>query len=182
MDVLELVDATRDRTIYARLRALYTSAFPPEERAPLWLLRAKARGGASEMLAALDGGRFAGLAVVVAHDELRYVFFLAVEESLRGRGYGTGLLAALRARYPAARMLLCMEDPDAPCDNREQRLRRGAFYARCGYRDTGVRLSEAGVAYALLSDDGAVTYDEYYALMRSYMGSLLSRVLYRRLN
>lgn len=46
-------------------RALYLSAFPKEERAPWWLLKRRAKQGRAEALAAMDDGRFAGMAYVV---------------------------------------------------------------------------------------------------------------------
>lgn len=173
-------DRATQRGAWPRVKALYREAFPREERAPLWLLRLLAKRGASELLAAFDGETFVGLAIVAQHERLRYVFYLAVEAELRGQGYGSAMLEALQARYPDARMCLCMEDPDVPCDNLPQRLRRAAFYARCGYEPTGVRLTEAGVGYALLSRGGRVSYDEYYALMEHYMGRVISRALYRQ--
>ena len=85
-------------------RALYLSAFPKEERAPWWLLKRRAKQGRAEALAAMDDGRFAGMAYVVTLGDMAYLFYLAVEEGQRGRGTGGKIIAALRERFPDKRI------------------------------------------------------------------------------
>ena len=82
-----------------QLRALYGTAFPSEERVPFFYLLRKAKKGAAECLAALDGDRFVGLAYTVSHKDLVFLFYFAVSDDRRGAGYGTAVLEALGHRY-----------------------------------------------------------------------------------
>ena len=145
-----------------RLNALYEAAFPANERRPLDALL-NDRTGAGEVFAALDGEAFIGLAILLSHGDLTHILYFAVEEALRGRGYGTRLLAAVRARYPGQRLLADLEAPDADAPNRAQREQRIAFYRRCGYEPTEIRYNWIGENYVVLAAGGPVTRQEFSA-------------------
>lgn len=103
-------------------RALYLSAFPKEERAPWWLLKRRAKQGRAEALAAMDDGRFAGMAYVVTLGDMAYLFYLAVEEGQRGRGHRR------KDNRGAARAL--PGQADLPCEGTAGRIRRELSAAR----------------------------------------------------
>lgn len=88
---------------------------------------------------------------------LLYLFYLAVDDPVRGRGLGTRLLAELGRRHPGCSIVLDVEPVVAEADNAEQRRRRLAFYERAGFRDTG---------YAVLDSMG-----EYWTLVRELPGT-----------
>ena len=54
------------------------------------------------------------------------------------RGKGQQILTALIEKYKGQSCVLDMESPRQECANKEQRLRRQAFYLRNGFRDTNV--------------------------------------------
>lgn len=60
--------------------------------------------------------------------DITHVLFLAVEETLRGNGYGSQILDAIRRAYPDKRLILDVEMPDPEAENQEQRTKRIAFY------------------------------------------------------
>lgn len=145
-----------------QIRKLYESSFPDNERRPLDTLL-NDQTGAGEVFAALDEGRFVGLAVLLTHGDLTHILYFAVEAFLRGRGYGSDLLAAIRGRYPGQRILADVEAPDPRADNRAQRERRIAFYRRNGYEMTEIRYNWVGENYVILSAGGPVTGPEFGA-------------------
>lgn len=164
-----------------QLRALYGTAFPSEERVPFFYLLRKAKKGAAECLAALDGDRFVGLAYTVSHKDLVFLFYFAVSDDRRGAGYGTAVLEALGHRYSGKRMVLSIEALEEASPNIEQRRRRKAFYLHCGFQEAGFTMREQGVAYEILCRGGAVPFEDYRAMLQSYMGKLLYALFYRRI-
>jgi len=173
---MELSDAREYRR---EVRRLYKSAFPADERAPLRLLFRRVRRDCC-FYAVTDEGRFIGLAYVILHRRLAYVFYLAVEARERGRGYGTAILTRLKEIYGDYIVILNIEDPhDESAGNIALRRRRLGFYERNGFVDTGIKTDEAGVVYELLSLDMSVTIEEYLAMMEHFMGKIMFRFIFR---
>lgn len=176
--MIRFENALTSRALYRRLKQLYRSAFPANERPPLSFLKIQARRGKCDMLAALHRDDFAGLVILVRHGDVIYVFFLAVEETLRGQGLGTEILAMLARNHPGCRLMLCIENVHEPCDDLPLRLRRKAFYQRCGYREAGFTVTESGVTYEMLST-APVTWEDYRRLMTAFLGPTLFRYVHR---
>lgn len=157
-------------------KALYLSAFPEEERAPWWLLKRRARQGRAQALAALDDGRFAGMAYVVTLDDMAYLFYLAVEEDQRGRGTGGSIIAALRERFPDKRIFLAREQLDSSAENYPQRESRHRFYLSNGFEDWGITVREGPVTYDVMGTGKPVTPPEYRALIGGWAGRIAGRL------
>ena len=81
---------------------------------------------------------------------MAYLFFLAIEGALRSKGCGAEAVALLKTLYPGKTQVVDLEMPDDRAENSAQRIRRRAFYTRCGYRATGQFLSYLGVDYEVL--------------------------------
>ena len=64
-----------------KLKKLYNSAFPADERAPFGIMMSRLNKGKAEMLTAFDGDEFIGFAYVICRQEIAYLFYLAIEES-----------------------------------------------------------------------------------------------------
>ena len=176
--MIHFENALKSPACYRRLKQLYLEAFPPEERAPLFFLRMKACAHACDMLGVYDEDQFVGLTILVPHAEMVYVFFLAVEAAQRGGGRGTAILAEIARQYQGKRLMLCIEDPDEPGDNLPLRLRRKAFYGRCGYEPAGFKVCENGVVYEMLAT-APVTYADYQQLMTAFLGKTLFKMVHQ---
>ena len=155
---------------YKLIKRLFISAFPKEERPPFFILSTRAKRGKGDMLIAKDGGKFVGFVYVVGNEGLSYLFFLAVEESERGNGYGTKILDYVKARYKGNKIFLARERLDEPCDNLEQRLNRHKFYLKNGFVDLECKIVEGGVVFDAMSIGGEITNEEYTALIDSWCG------------
>lgn len=145
--ILQLEPITENSCRLERVERLAREAFPPEEYLPPRKLIEMAASENFDFWAMTDGGEFVGFMVVMVYESLAYLFFLAIELELRGKGYGGRALETLRAAYPEKQPVVDFEMPDKCAPNRAQRERRRAFYLRNGYRETGLFLSYLGVDY-----------------------------------
>lgn len=128
-----------------RLWALYEASFPASERETRDAILASLRQGPGLVLRARLDGQTVGLATahLLRDPPAVFLVYLAVEPSCRGRGIGRELLERIwgegaerlrRAERPPCGMVWEAEDPGAADDpaGRELRLRRIAYYRRCG--------------------------------------------------
>lgn len=155
-----------------KLKDLYLTAFPAEERAPWWLLKRRAAQGRAEMLAAMDGDEFAGMAYLVTLDDMAYLFYLAVEENRRGQGTGSQILTALKEQYHGKRLFLAREQLDQSAGNYAQRESRHRFYLANGLTDWDRLIKEGPVTYDVMGIGNVVDPPEYKALIEGWAGWL----------
>ena len=148
------------------IRELYEEAFPPEEKKPFALILQKCEEGHVEILS-IEGedGSFLGLSIFILYGDLALLDYFAITPEMRGKGVGSEALALLRARHGERRFLLEIEDADeVGADNREERVRRKAFYLRGGLREMPYRILLFGVQMQVLTGGAPVSFDEYHAL------------------
>ena len=126
--MLQLKTVTPQFADFDKVSALYHSAFPENERRPLVEMFSFLSGG-GEFLALYDGETFCGFVCLLSWQDITHIL-----SRLRGRGYGTGMLSAIRQRYPHSRLIadIELETTDAP--NNAERRQRKHFYQKSGYR------------------------------------------------
>ncbi len=155
-----------------KMKDLYLTAFPADERAPWWLLKRRAVQGRAEMLAAMDGDEFAGMAYVVTLGDMAYLFYLAVEENRRGQGTGSQILTALKAQYQGKSLFLAREQLDKSAENYAQRESRHKFYLSNGFADWDRLIKEGPVTYDVMGVGDVVDPPAYKALIEGWAGWL----------
>lgn len=166
---------------YGKIKELYLTAFPRDERAPFSLIRRRARQGRADMLCAYDGEEFVGFAYMVCLRDLAYLFYFAIDESRRGMGYGSAVLAELKKRYEGKRLFLAREQLDESADNYGQRARRHEFYLRNGFEDKRFQIKEASVIYDAMGIGGEVSAKEYRELIEHWNGKLMRKLIDMRI-
>lgn len=175
---LILTAIKQDKAAWRQIGALYKTAFPPDERAPFWLMRRRAKQGRGQVLAAYDAEQFVGFTYLVIYRDMVYLFYFAINDGLRGKGYGSSVLQALRQKYPAKRIFLAREQLDDQAENAEQRRTRHEFYLFNGFCDWPCQIKEASVIYDVMGMGGDnITPAEYQALIDSWGGALLRRLI-----
>ena len=159
-------DKPRGLFQWADIYKLYQKAFPASEKKPFSMILTMYRKGASDVWYFTREGRFAGLIITINGAEHILLDYLAVEETQRGTGIGSEILALMKDRYGDKGVFLEIESVYEPCDNREQRLRRKHFYETCGLRSMGVFVWLFGVKMELMSFGCTLSYEQYHAFYR----------------
>lgn len=156
------------KTQYANLEQLYMEAFPAAERKPFPLMVQKSHEGIMELLAIEgEGGAFLGLAITVLHKGLVLLDYFAICPKLRGQDIGSGTLRLLQERYAGKRLVLEIEDTDEEAPNREERIRRKAFYLRNGMSAMPFLVNLFGVKMQVLTNGADVSFEEYHGIYRA---------------
>lgn len=154
-------EITKNFEDYHQFHRLYLSSFPKEERIPIKHLMMRAEE--SELIACYDEKLFCGFYATLTFGDVTHILFLAVDDALRGRGYGSQILKQISHRYPNHRIILDIEAEDPSAPNNEQRIRRKAFYAKNGYTESGIAYTWRNVPYQILIKNGCITEKEFDA-------------------
>ena len=120
------------------IKHLYKTAFPKEEQIPWNDLVRLIDEMHLDFTTYYENGQLIGFTIVYPRPTFNWFWYFAVKEELRGKGLGQKILNQLTKHYKGQSCVLDMESPRQECANKEQRLRRQAFYLRNGFRDTNV--------------------------------------------
>lgn len=152
----------------AAIIALYEGAFPEEERMPYPMMIAFTLRRGMDMKLYYHRGRLCAMTYVCTYGHLSYLFYLAVDETLRGKGLGTKLLGQIRRDYPDNNIILEIERLDPSAENNGERIRRKEFYKRNGFTECGRCVSYGGVDYEVLSSTGTLDTAELNRLIKHF--------------
>ena len=162
---------------YKDFKRLFYSAFPPEERPPYFFMKWKAKRGKAELLIARENEKFVGFIYLINHLDMVYLFFFAVDEHIRGGGYGSRILQLLKDRKPGKRIFLAREPLDDSSDNAEQRRKRWEFYKKNGFEDLPIKIIEQNYVFDAMGIGGSISAEEYGALITTWCGKLIRRMM-----
>ena len=143
-----------------KAKKLYYRAFPKNERRPFPEL-IDYRLGDTEAFCFYDADLFVGMAAVMNSPDITHIVYLAIEDDLRGRGYGSEALKLLHNYYSGKRIMVDIERPDGTSENERQRVQRKQFYLRAGYEETPVRYEWLHEKYEILSFGGIISEQDY---------------------
>lgn len=160
-----------------KMKALYISAFPAEERPAFSVLMRRLGRPFVDCYSIYCDDEWAGFTYVVNYNRLSYVFYLAISDSQRGKGIGSEVLLRLKDMYKNQTLLLAIEEVDESYDNYAQRVSRRNFYNRNGFNYYGFKIVEGSVTYDALSSDKDFDPDDYAKLFNRYAGRLLALLL-----
>ena len=146
---------------------LYEEAFPPVERMPFDLMLEINRQENADLCSVYDDDEFIAFYLLITHNRVAYVSFLAVVPAKRGQNYGSQILDYIRNSYPGYSLLIDEEPVVEDSDNYEQRLARERFYLRNGFKSTGYIVTAYGVDYEILSTSDSFELDDYKNIFAS---------------
>ena len=89
------------------IKQLYFDAFPFEERIPFYIMVLVGNDRGVEFLSIYDDDKWLGFIHTLVGDELSYIFYFAIENSLRQSGYGSKILREYKKIHP--RLSLAIE-------------------------------------------------------------------------
>lgn len=90
-----------------------------------------------------------------------FIMFLAVDESLCTKGYGSAILKEIKNRYPDKKIMVSIEPCDDSAPDIEVRKRRKAFYRKNGYSETGYMIKLSGVVQEIMITNGDFDKKEF---------------------
>ena len=142
------------------VQALYERAFPANERRVFsdMLLDPS---GICTVHGLFDGERCVGFTCTLLCIDIAHIIYFAIDEPLRGQGLGAEALRLLHTHYAPCRVIVDIERTGAVYPDNAVRLRRKAFYRRCGYRENPVYYRWQEEDYEVMSCGGAITYEEF---------------------
>ena len=148
------------------IKNIYLNSFPKYEQLPWWILRFLTVRKGIDITAYYDGDILCGFTYTVAAGNILFVLFFAVENTLRGRGYGSAILGYLKESNPKKSILLNVELLDPRADNYEERVRRFRFYEKNGFTDTEYDIEEIGGVFRVLATTPTFDNEEYLRVFR----------------
>ncbi|WP_425379688.1 GNAT family N-acetyltransferase [Spiroplasma endosymbiont of Stenodema calcarata] len=155
------------------VRELIKTSFPKNERLPFWFLLWKTRKKYVNFLAFYDENVFVGFLYLVTKDDLTFVLYIAVNNKIQSKGYGSQILNYIKILYPNNKIILNIEQIDENAANNEQRKKRRAFYLKNGYENSGIVVLEKGNIFENLIIGGNCKIKDYHALLRRFVGPFL---------
>lgn len=162
---LRAAAVNRKMKAYQEVIRLLKTAFPVEEQYPVWFLRLLALRKEVDFLAFFEGEQFVGLTYTLQCDRMVFVLYLAVNPEVRSKGCGTAILSWLKTHFAGKSLTLNIEPLDPKAENYDQRVKRFSFYAKNGFRDTGLCVKDGDDQYAVLCDAGAFQPEVYRKLL-----------------
>lgn len=159
---LRKVDAASDPALLEKVKHLYLTAFPKEERIPWPLVRLNALRRDIDLNAFLDGNTFCGFTYSVTAGGMHFLLFFAIDDKLRSRGYGSAILSLLKKEYGTVVLNIEPFTDDAP--NLPERKHRYGFYRHNGFFDTGYHVWEVGGMFRVLSTKKELDVPAYQKL------------------
>lgn len=163
---------------YAEIKKLISRAFPKNEQFPMWLLRILAIRKSVDFLAYYDNDLFCGISYTVANDDLVFVLYLAVNDKIRSKGYGSQIIQYIKQMHPDKAAALNIEPLNPNAQNYAQRIKRYEFYKKNGFVDTQYKIVDGGEDYQILSTVNRFPLEAYKTVIkRLSFGFYLPEVL-----
>lgn len=176
---LKFLDIKNNREYNKKVKKLYNSAFPKEERIPILLLKLLARKNKAKFYGIYDNKKFVGLVYNVYYKDIIFIYYLAIDKESRGQGYGSKVLEFIKQKYSQYRIILSIEPVDKNANNYEQRIKRKEFYTKNGFRDANYTIKERNIIYDMLYCNKKVTLQEFQELIKNYFGKILYLCFYK---
>ncbi|MFA5527622.1 MAG: GNAT family N-acetyltransferase [Peptostreptococcales bacterium] len=151
-----------------RIKRLFVTAFPAYERIPFKLAMGKSKeSDLIEFLSIWDDQTWIGLLYTATKDRLTYIFYFAIDESLRSKGYGGEALSEIIKKYSDRCIILNIEETanNAP---HHQRLKRKNFYLRNNFKDVRIVMSSYGHNYETLVYCPSIEETDFNSLKETY--------------
>lgn len=171
---LHFEDALKHRK---KIRQLFISAFPRDERPPIALLYLRHWQKRASFRAVMDGERMVGLVLITGCHEVQTLMFLAIENDCRGMGYGGKVLEMVKEELKGKHFFLCAEPLDENAENAQERINRLQFYAHHGMGEIGLTVTEAGVPFTVLTPGTPLTHQQYLDAIMPFFGKLYYRLV-----
>ena len=171
---LKTVAVSKKLKEYKEIKSLMRRAFPQNEQIPMWLLHILAIRKSVEFSAYYDDDLFCGISYTASNEDLVFILYLAVNDKIRSKGYGSAILQCIKQRFSNKAIALNIEPLDPKSDNYAQRIKRYEFYLKNGFVDTHCQISDKSDYYRILATTKQFTIKEYKLAVKQLSFGLYS--------
>ena len=152
------------------IKQLYMDAFPFEERVPFYIMLLVGNDRGVEFLSIYDDDTWLGFIHTLVGEKLSYIFYFAIDSSLRQSGYGSKIIREYKKIHP--KLSLAIEPIEDNSDNIRQRKKRLEFYEKNGFETLDTRVVEMGVEFELMGAKGMeIKESDYKSLVKKFFDS-----------
>ncbi len=162
-----------------KIKEIYTSSFLKKDRMPFWLMLIMAKMRNTEFISFYDKDTLCGFVYMATVQNLTFVMFLAVDENIRSKGYGSRILDKIQSMHPDSKIIISIERCDEDAKDIEQRLRRKKFYINNGYIETGYLVELAKKKQEIIIKNGEFDEDEFSLFFKKYSNGTMKPKLWR---
>ena len=159
---------------YKKIAEIYEKSFPDNEKLPMWLLNIMSKRACVDFLAFYDDDIFCGFTYLITYKNTTFVLYLAIDSSIRSKGYGSQILNWI-IDNKQENIVLNIESVSDKYDNFKERLSRQKFYLKNGFKDTKYKLIDKSDVYDVLHKGSNFAKLEYEALFRSFSFGLVRK-------
>ena len=161
---------------YNKIIDIYKRSFPQNEKLPIFILDMMSKRKGVDFLAFYDEDIFCGFTYLVSNKNMTFVFYLAVDDSMRSNGYGSKIIRWI-INNKEDNIVLNIEEVDEKYNNYEQRLSRQKFYLKNGFIDTKYDIKDKNNIYDVLYRGNNFIKEEYEALIKRFSFGFISIIL-----
>ena len=152
------------------IKQLYMDAFPFDERIPFYIMVSVGNDRGVEFLSIYDDDTWLGFIHTLVGEKLSYIFYFAIDGSLRQSGYGSKIIREYKKMHP--KLSLAIEPIEEGSDNIRQRKKRLAFYEKNGFETLDTKVVEMGVEFELMGAKGMeIKESDYKSLVKKFFDS-----------
>ncbi len=159
------------------VRRLYEASFPGDEKMPFRIIL-RMLDEHHKLYLITEEGKIIGF-VYMYLDTVSFLYYFAVEEHLRGKGYGTRILQMLKGIGGTEKIILEIDRVTDDMTEADESYRRLRFYEHAGYKRTGICYRFFSVDYELIADPPGYTKEEYRRLAGKIWGSYSKFIRYQ---
>ena len=171
-----------DEQLNSQIEELNSKVFPSSETtANLHFLAGLYKGATVDFIAVEDDNMFVGYTYVINFFQGSFIYYLAIEPEIQGKGYGTALLKHLRKIQGNRPIALTIFAPEPDKDDNEECLKRKWFYVKNGYVDQRIPYpNEEYHRYDVYMNGFGIGYIELMAMLNKVDMFINSLIEYGR--
>lgn len=162
------VKIKRTMSDYKEVLEIYKKSFPKVEQFPILLLRLMSHLKGINSVAFYDDNKLCGFSYFLVNEETVFILFLAVNDKIRSKGYGSRIISWIKDNYPNRKIFLDVEKLEDNAVNEDQRIKRIEFYKRNGIFQTNQFFTYGNVIYEILCTDKGFNKEDYNRNLVSY--------------
>lgn len=153
---------------YNKIINLIKHAFPKVEQMSPRYLNLMAKRKCIHFDAYYDETIFIGFTYLVESKNMIFITYIAVNDEIRSKGYGSRIISTIKSRFPNKVISLNVERLIDDCDNYEQRFKRIKFYERNNFVLTDKFVSNGKEKFSIMATDKDFSIKDYRNTLKKY--------------